>query len=94
MIEIDMYKRDTYYHQLERVLDLDTLEECQSFNKRVIECMHRRVLDRQKNGTIYDSNNATEDRKKWVQNLSSTPLTKDQESQLSHGPTFVITPKQ
>ena len=37
---------------------------------------------------------ATEDRKKWVQNLSSTPLTKDQESLLSYGPKFVITPKQ
>ena len=49
-----------------------------------------------KNGTIYDiqSNKAKEDRKKWVQNLSSTPLTKDQESLLSHGPKFVITPKQ
>ena len=32
--------------------------------------------------------------KKWVQNLSSTPLTKDQESLLSHGPKCVITPKQ
>ena len=45
-----------------------------------------------KNSTIYDK--ATEDRKKSVQNLSSTPLTKDQESLLSHGPKFVITPKQ
>ena len=46
------------------------------------------------NSTIYMSNNATEDTKKWVQNLSSTPLTKGQESLLAHGPKFVITPKQ
>ena len=46
------------------------------------------------NSTIYRSNNATEDTKKWVQNLSSTPLTKDQESLLAHGPKFAITPKQ
>ena len=48
MIEICMYKRDTYFHQLEGVLDQNTLEECQSFIKRVIECRYRRVLDRQK----------------------------------------------
>ena len=48
MIEMYMYKRDTYFHQLEGVLDQNTLEECQSFIKRVIECRHRRVLDRQK----------------------------------------------
>ena len=46
------------------------------------------------NSTIYRSNNTTEDTKKWVQNLSSTPLTKDQESLLAHGSKFVITPKQ
>ena len=48
MIEMDMYKRDTYLHQLERVLDQDSIEECKSFIKRVIECRHRRVLDRQR----------------------------------------------
>ena len=37
---------------------------------------------------------ATEDTKKWVQNLSSTPLTKDQESLLAHGPKFAISHKQ
>ena len=47
----------------------------------------------EKNSNIYDTF-ATEDRKKWVPNLSSTPLTKDQESLLSHGPKFVIIPKQ
>ena len=48
MIEMDMYKRDTYLHQLERVLDQDSIEECKSFIKRVIECRHKRVLDRQR----------------------------------------------
>ena len=32
--------------------------------------------------------------KKWVINLSSIPLTKEQESLLVHGPNFVITPKK
>ena len=32
--------------------------------------------------------------KKWVINLSSVPLTKDQEDLLAHGPNFVITPKE
>ena len=32
--------------------------------------------------------------KKWVINLSSVPLTKDQEDLLSHGPNFAITPKK
>ena len=31
---------------------------------------------------------------KWVINLSSIPLTKEQESLLAHGPNFVITPKK
>ena len=32
--------------------------------------------------------------KKWVINLSSVPLTKDQESLLEHGPNFAITPQR
>ena len=32
--------------------------------------------------------------KKWVINLSSVPLTKDQEDLLAHGPNFVIIPKK
>ena len=32
--------------------------------------------------------------KKWVINLSSIPLTKEQESLLAHGPNFAITPKK
>ena len=115
MLEIYMFRRDTYFHQLEGVLDQNTLEECQNLIKRVIECRHVRVLDRQKakfealqqwrtsgcstkddctNSTIYRSNNATEDTKKWFRNLSSTPLTKDQESLLAHRPKFAITSKQ
>ena len=31
--------------------------------------------------------------KKWVINLSSIPLTKDQEDLLAHGPYFLITPQ-
>ena len=114
MIEIDMNKRDAYLHQLERVLDQDSIEECKSFIKRVIECRHRRVYDRQrakfevlvqqktsghsnkdvqKNRAI-DSNINKAERKKWVINLSSTPLTEDQKKLLAHGPKFVITPKE
>ena len=43
MIEIYMYKRDAYFHQLERVLYLNTLEECLNLIQRVIECRHVRV---------------------------------------------------
>ena len=32
--------------------------------------------------------------KKWVINLLSVPLTKDQEDLLAHGPIFVVTPKK
>ena len=46
---MDMYKRDTNLHQLERVLlDQHSIEECKNFIKRVIECRHRRGLDRQR----------------------------------------------
>ena len=43
---------------------------------------------------IYRSNNVIEDTKKWVKNLSSSTLTKDQESLLDNGPKFTISPKQ
>ena len=36
----------------------------------------------------------TEDNKKWVRNLSSTPLTKDQERLLAREPKFSIRPRQ
>ena len=48
MIEINMYKRDSYLHQLKGVLDNETLEDCKTFMNRVIECRHNRVLQRQK----------------------------------------------
>ena len=48
MIEMNMYGRDSYLHQLERVLDNETLEDCKNFLQRVIECRHNRVLERQK----------------------------------------------
>ena len=34
MIEIDMYKRDSYLHQLEGVLNQESIEECKSFIKK------------------------------------------------------------
>ena len=37
MIEINMYKRDSYLHQLEGVLDQETIEDCKNFMSRVIE---------------------------------------------------------
>ena len=39
-------------------------------------------------------NNGTEDTKKWVRNLSSTPLSEDQERLLAQGPKFSIKPRQ
>ena len=39
-------------------------------------------------------NNGTEDTKKWVRNLSSTPLSDDQERLLAQGPKFSIRPRQ
>ena len=48
MIEINMYKRDSYMHQLEGVLDKETLEDCKNFMSRVTECRHNSVLERQK----------------------------------------------
>ena len=38
--------------------------------------------------------NTTEDTKKWVRNLSNTPLTEDQEKLLAWGPKFSIRPRQ
>ena len=40
------------------------------------------------------SNNDTEDTKKWVRNLSSTPLSEDQERLLAWVPKFSIKPRQ
>ena len=39
-------------------------------------------------------NNGTGDTKKWVRNLSSTPLSDDQERLLARGPKFSIRPRQ
>ena len=36
----------------------------------------------------------TEEMKKWVKNLSTTPMTADQERLLARGPKFVIKPKK
>ena len=48
MLEVYMYKRETYFYQLRGILDHNTLEECQILIKRVIECRHQRVLEQQK----------------------------------------------
>ena len=48
MIEINMFRRDTYFHQLERVIDHETLQECKNFINKVRESRHKKVLDRQK----------------------------------------------
>ena len=40
------------------------------------------------------SNNDTDDTKKWVRNLSSIPLSEDQERLLAWGPKFSIKPRQ
>ena len=41
-----------------------------------------------------DHGQPTDNAKKWVRNLSSIPLTKEQENLLSHGPNFAISPKK
>ena len=47
---------------------------------------------------MYDQSNPLQDhsntnqRKKWIKNLSSTPLTPTQEVLLAHGPNFAVTP--
>ena len=42
---------------------------------------------------VPDSSNNTEDTKKWVINLSRTPLTENQERLLAQGPKFAIKPR-
>ena len=97
MLEIYMLKRDACFHQLKRILDQETFEECHNLIKRVTEYRHVRVLGRQKSKyealqqqktsghsnkddctsstyNMHRSNNVTEVTKKWVQNMSSTPL--------------------
>ena len=46
-IEINMFKRDAYFQQLEKELDQGTLQECLNFIGKVRECRHKRVQDRQ-----------------------------------------------
>ena len=81
MIKINMYKRDYYLHQLEEILDQELMEECYNFIKRVVECRHNRVMERQKSkfevliqrktsgcsskDVQQNSAKEKEDRKKW-----------------------------
>ena len=44
MLEVYMYKREIYFHQLRELLDQNTFEECKNLINRVIECRHQRVL--------------------------------------------------
>ena len=48
----------------------------------------------QKSDTDTCTDNTAEEGKKWVKNLSTTPLTVDQERLLARGPKFVIKPKK
>ena len=120
MIEINMFRRDTYFHQLEGVIDQETLQECKNFINKVRECRHKKALNKQKrkfeallqktngcskqdvqkirnkNGTNegQDLDRENREKKRWVINLSNTPLTEEQERLLAHGPKFVITPRE
>ena len=48
MIKINMFRRETYFHQLEQLIDQGTLQECKMLMERVRECRHNKVLERQK----------------------------------------------
>ena len=115
-IKINMVRRDAYFHQLERELDQETLQECINFINKVRDYRHRKVQDRQikkfdalvrktnghskqdvqknreKDGTI--ENQVSDQTRKWVINLSKTPLTREQERLLAHGPKFIITSRE
>ena len=67
------------------------LEEKEKHQERhVYHSGHTNYIDHTKaDGSIKPSNS-----KKWVINLSSIPLTKDQELLLEHGPNFAITPQR
>ena len=47
IIEINMFRRDAYFQQLEKALDQVTLQECIRFIEKVRECRHRKVKERQ-----------------------------------------------
>ena len=90
--------------------DHNTLEECKILMERVKEYRHNSVMMRQKakfeglmqqkqgghsnQGEVSRDTNNTEDTKKWVRNLSSIPLSEDQERLLAWGPKFSIKPRQ
>ena len=45
--EINMFRRDAYFQQLESALDQGTLQECTRFIRKIRECRHRKVKERQ-----------------------------------------------
>ena len=112
-LQLLMMKRNTCIEELKDTIldkedDQKTFEECETLIKRVIECCHNKVMQRQKQkfealqqktsghsneGQHICSDNTTVDTRMWVKNLSDTPLTSKQERLLAQGPKFVIRPK-
>ena len=108
--ELVMMKRDTCIEELKDTIldkkdDQKTFEECETLIKRVIECCHNKVMQRQKQkfealqqktsghsnkGQHICNDNMTVDTRKWVKNLSDIPLTSEQDRLLAWGPKFVI----
>ena len=103
-----MLKRDTCIKEFKDTIRVNetvgqkTFEECGSFIKRVKECRHNTVMQRQKlkyealqqkknghptKGQKIDTctDHMAEEIKKWVKNLSTIPLTADQERLLAQG---------
>ena len=109
-----MMKRDTCIEELKDTIlnqkdEQKTFKECEILIKRVIECCHNKVMQRQKqkfealqwktnghsNKDQHLSNDITTmDTRKWVKYLSDTALTPEQERLLAQGPKFVIRPKK
>ena len=94
-LELFMMKRFTCIKELKDTIldkedDQKTFEECRSLIKRVTECQHNRVMQRQKQkfealqwktsgcsnkGQQIGRHNMALDTSNWVKNLSDTPLT-------------------
>ena len=112
-LELLMMKRNTCIEELKDTIldkedDQKTFEECETLIKRVIECHHNKVMQRQKQkfealqqktsrcsnkGQHICSDNTTVDTRKWVKNLSNTPLTSEQERLLAWGQSLSSGPK-
>ena len=113
-LELLMMKRDTCIEELKDTIlnqkdEQKTFKECEILIKRVIECCHNKVMQRQKqklealqwktNGHSNKDQHLSDDimtmdTRKWVKYLSDTALTPEQERLLAQGPKFVIRPKK